>query len=201
MSRKPNLESLRDNTLAVFDVETTGRRPWFHEVCQLAIVAVDCNLEPTTHYYSNVKPRYPSRIQAEAISTHGLWFEQLEMAPLPEIVADDMWEWFRRLNLPPGKKLIPLCHNGQFDIPHLTSFLGEEMFDEMFGHPARDSMSLVAALQDKAAFNGDDIELKHANLGYLCERLGIELTEAHDALEDALATLKVYRALLARGRW
>jgi len=196
-----SLITLNDNVLGAMDVETTGRDPNRHEVCQLAIVLADCNLNPVGNFYTNICPQYPDRIHPEAVATHGITWESLQGAPDKYQVADSLWDWFQELNLTPGKRITPLCHNSQFDIPFVQAMLGQELFYEIFGYPTRDTQAAVVAINDKAAFNNIKCPFPYARLGEVCKVLGIELDGAHDALADAVATLKVYRALLAQGQW
>jgi DNA polymerase III epsilon subunit-like protein len=196
-----SLVTLNDNTLAAMDVETTGREPGRHEVCQLAIVTLDCHLNPVTQFYSNIRPEYPQHIHPDATATHGLTLDVLNQAPDRYEVSDMLWDWFQSLQLMPGKRLIPLCHNCQFDIPFVQHMLGLDMFYEVFGYPTRDTQALVTAMMDKAAYQGIKIPFNRAGLGTCCEALGVKLDDAHDALADALATARVYKALLERPSW
>lgn len=189
---------MNDNVLAAMDVETTGRDPHYNEVCQIAIVLLDCHMKPVGQFYSNVRPEYPERMHSEAVATHGLTVEALDTAPDRHTVIDSLWEWFQNLNLAPGKRLIPLCHNCQFDVPFVQAMLGQEQFYEIFGYPTRDTQATVSFLMDQAAYNGLKIPFPRAGLGPCCEALGIDLDDAHDALADALATARLYRALLDR---
>lgn len=196
------LVSLNENVLAALDVETTGRIPWFHEVIQIAVVPLDANLEPAgMPFYTNIRPTYPERMSHEAISAHGITLKMLDDAPDVHTVCDHLWDWFQDMNLVPKKRLIPLAHNCQFDIPFIQHMLGYDQFEEIFGYPTRDTQALVTALQDKAAFKGQHIPFERAGLGKVCEILGVPLDDAHDALADAIATARCYKALLNLGAW
>ena len=196
-----NLITLNDNVLAAIDVETTGRDPAYNEVCQVAVVVLDCHLNPVNQFYTNIRPLHPHRMHPEATAAHGLSLEVLNQAPGPYEVADMMWEWSRSLELAPGKRIIPLVHNASFDIPFLQQWLGYELFYDIFGYPVRDTQALVSALMDKAAFNCVKIPFNRANLGTCCETLGVTLDGAHDSLADALATARVYRTLMTQVNW
>lgn len=198
-----SLVTMNDNVLAALDVETTGREPWTHEVIQVAVVPLDCHIKPVgLPFYMNINPEYPERMSREAIAAHGITLEDLKNDPDPQTVANHLWDWFQDLKLPPKKRLIPLCHNSQFDIPFMQRWLGYELFNDIFGYPTRDTAALATAMIDKAAFKGVTVPFSgYVGLGHLCESLGIELTGAHDALADAVATAEVYRTLLHRGNW
>lgn len=197
----PSLVTLNDNLLAALDVETTGRDPCHNEVIQIGIVIADCHLNPVGQFYTNIRPQYPDRMHPEALATHGITVESLTSEIDKFAFADQLWDWFQSLGLAPGKRLIPLCHNSQFDIPFVQSLLGQEGFYEIFGYPTRDTQAAVVAMMDKAAFNNVKSPFPYARLSEVCKVLGVQLDDAHDALADALATLRVYRALLERGTW
>jgi DNA polymerase III epsilon subunit-like protein len=76
--------------------------------------------------------------------------------------------------------------------------LGHEMFNEIFGYPTRDTQSVAAGMNDAAAFKGLKLPFDRVGLGWLTEHFGIDLDDAHDALADALATARLYKALLNR---
>lgn len=197
----PNLITLNDNVLAAMDVETTGREPGVNEVCQLAVVTLDCHLEPIQHFYTNIRPSKPQNIHADAVATHGLTLEVLMEAPDKYKVTEMFWEWFQKLNLVPGKRLVPLVHNAQFDIPFVQDLFGLEFFYDVFGYPTRDTQAVICGMMDKAAYNGTKCPFNRASLGNACEALGVQLDDAHDALADALATARVYQRLLSLPSW
>jgi DNA polymerase-3 subunit epsilon len=196
----PSLITLNDNLLAAMDVETTGRDPCRNEVIQIAIVLADCNLEPVDSFYTNIRPEYPDRMHPEAVATHGITCEELLSAPEKYQVADDLWDFFQKQSLAPGKRFIPLCHNSQFDIPFVQQMLGYEMWAEIFGYPTRDTQATVVSRMDSAAFNNVKSPFPYARLSECCKVYGIKLDDAHDALADTLATLRLYKALLGDTR-
>lgn len=197
-----SLVTMNGNVLAALDVETTGREPWTHEVCQIGVVPLDCHVQPTGKpFYSNINPEHPELMSPEAIDAHGLTVEALSVAPGPHAVAESMWDWFQGLNLPPGKRLIPLCHNSQFDIPFIQRWLGYELYADIFGFPTRDTQSVITGIIDRAAFKGHkEVPFNgRAGLKNACSWFGIDLTNAHDALADSIATASLYRHLLSSG--
>ena len=57
---------------------------------------------------------------------------------------------------------------------------------------------MVAAhfLNDVAAFNSEEFPFPKQSLKYLCSQLGIENKFAHDAMQDCLATAKVWKRMV-----
>jgi len=196
----PGLVHLNGNLLAAIDFETTGRRPGYHEIIQIAILPLDSDIRPLTTvrpFYMNVRPQYPERQERDARRVHHLDMENLLIhAPEADRVADLLLEWFQRLDLPQNKVLVPLVQNWAFESAFLKAWLGPDMLDQVFHSHARDPMLYAVALNDKAAFMGEELPFNKVGLGSLCNKLGVANTNPHDALSDCVATAEVYRAML-----
>lgn len=193
------LLNLNHNPMAAVDVETTGLLCGYHEVIQVAIVPLDNELHPSEimrPFYLNIKPNYPER-QRGALGVHGIKMDELlETSVSQEKAADLLDEWFVGLDLPFGKKLSPLAHNWGFERGFLTHWLGLSTFDAIFHPYARDTMALATIVNDAAAWFGKECPFKRLSLKALCDRYGIEIINAHDALSDALATGQLYREMM-----
>jgi DNA polymerase III epsilon subunit-like protein len=199
----PGLVALNGNLLAAVDFETTGRRPGYHEIVQIAVVPLDSEIRPLAGvrpFYTNIKPQHPDRIEKSAFQVNGLDLENLMLyAPESERVADLLVEYIDRLRLPFGKVLVPLVQNWAFESSFFKAWIGPDMVDKLFHSHARDPMLLAVAMNDRAAFMGEELPFNRVGLGSLCNKLGVTNANAHDALADCLATADVYRALLTFG--
>lgn len=196
----PGLVTLNGNLLCSIDYETTGLRDGYHEVIQVALVPVDSHLNPLKDvrpFYTNVKPEFPERQEIEVADVHALQMEDLILqAPEQETVKDMLYSWFKNLDLPLGKKMIPLAHNWSFEARFSYEWLGVDMMSEIFHPHARDAMQLALAINDRAALRGMELPFARVGLGSLCNRLKIHNPYAHDALYDAFAEIEVYKRLL-----
>ena len=196
----PGLIHLNGNLLAAIDFETTGRRPGYHEVIQIAIVPLDSEIRPLAGvrpFYTNIRPRHLERQEKDARRVHHLNMEDLLLhAPESDRVADLLVEWFQRLELPQGRVIVPLVQNWAFESAYLKAWLGPDMVDSMFHSHARDPMLLAVMMNDLATFRGEELPFNRVGLGSLCNRLGVVNTNPHDALADCLATAEVYRAMM-----
>ncbi len=194
------LVHLNGNLMAAIDYETTGRRPGYHEIIQIAIVPLNADLRPNkdiTPFYTTVKPLHPERQEKQSGWVHGLDINDLVLhAPEPDRVQDLMMEWFAKLGLPFRKVVVPLAHNAPFESSFTKAFLGVERTDEIFHSHYRDSMIYAIGLNDKAAFAGEPIPFSSVGLKSMCKKLGIVNTRPHDAYADAVAEAEVYRSLL-----
>jgi|WetSurMetagenome_2_1015567.scaffolds.fasta_scaffold01440_9 DNA polymerase III epsilon subunit-like protein len=192
--------SLNFNLMAAVDVETTGRMPGYHEIIQVAVQPLNSDLEPVegVHpFYMQVAPNYPERAEKQATQVHGIDIYQLKDNALSQEKAADMFdEWFQNLELPYRKSLIPLAHNWAFEAGFLKAWLGYEAFNQFFHPHPRDSMLLGIALNDRAYFQAEKAIFSSVGLKSMCQQLKIPHPNAHDALADALAEAKLYKALL-----
>jgi DNA polymerase III epsilon subunit-like protein len=194
------LANLNGNMLAALDVETTGRLAGYHEIVQIAIVPVGLDLLPlegVRHFNHLIRPEHKERAEKEAMRVNGLDLDELEAtAPSSFEVADWLDEWFRDLKLPFQRSLVPLAHNWAHEKGFITDWLGLDGVSKYFFSHPRDTMVTASFLNDYCAMHGDRVPFSHINLVHMCKVLGIEYTDAHDALADSLATAEVYRRLI-----
>lgn len=182
----------------VLDVETTGLVVGYHEVVQIAILPLDPNLDPmdVSPFCLKMKPAYPERASARAMQVNALSLKDLENCPTHSQGADIFFEWAAGLNLPLGKKMLPICHNAIFDVPMTQLWLGHEAYGANFGKGARCTMGMAMAENDSAAWKARPIPFSSTGLKALCKKFAIKLEGHHDALIDVLATAKLYKELL-----
>ncbi|MCD6302792.1 MAG: WYL domain-containing protein [Anaerolineae bacterium] len=167
---------LRDHTLAVVDVETTGLNPaGGHRVCEIAIVRYEPE-KPAVTLQQLVDPQRP--MDAGALAVHGITPEMLSGAPRFSEIALRVVEM--------TQDAVVVGHNVWFD----TRFLVAEL--DRLGLPFEpitclDTLSLARAL----------LELPRYTLLSVSSALGIRLRgRAHRAMADALLTWGVLNKLL-----
>ncbi|NDK10068.1 DEAD/DEAH box helicase [Candidatus Gracilibacteria bacterium] len=159
----------------VLDLETTGLLAKEDEIIEIACVKIDrktfLEVDRFSSFVKSKKeiPEFISQIT-------NIFSEDISNAPEFKDIIDDVQNFIE------GYPIIG--HNIQFDIGFLESH-GVNVSK----NPSIDTFFLANFLCS---------DEKSLNLGYLCEVLGIELQNAHRALDDTLATAELFRKLIAK---
>lgn len=208
--------NLNDNLMCAIDVETTGINPVKHDIIEIAIVPLQNNLDPWTKimpFHLKLKPESPDNIDWEAIKVARTYDESLDQTDInlsktrileclrvgveATRAADLLVEWFEDIGLKSKKRLVPLAHNWLFDSSFIKAWIGEANYDYIFDVRFRDTMVIAAFLNDFAEWSlRFQIPFHKLKLSLLANKLGIEQYNAHNALDDAVTTAKVYKQIL-----
>jgi DNA polymerase III epsilon subunit-like protein len=192
---------LNGNLLCAVDVETTGLDPAKHDVIQIAVLPLDSEIRPlktVMPFYMNMQPKRPENIDYQAMQVSKLdTLKIINMSIDPWKATDLFEEWFEKLNLPVGKKLMPLAHNWVFDRQFIMEWLGgPKSFEYFFHHHYRDSMTAALYLNDRAEQHVEKIPIPKVSLNYCGTVFRVPNAKAHDALQDCIQTAEVYRRML-----
>jgi DNA polymerase-3 subunit epsilon len=161
---------------AVFDCETTGTTPGEDEIVSLALVRLDADGVETARFATLVRPSRP--IPAVATAVHGIGDTDVIDAPrFAEITP-------RLLGL--LEEAVFVAHNARFDLA---------MRQDAFARAGVDCRPAGVACTLDAFRLLEPLAHDH-RLESICERRGIVLEDAHEALADVLATAALLRVLL-----
>jgi DNA polymerase III epsilon subunit family exonuclease len=164
---------------AVFDCETTGTSTAADEIVSLAVVRLRPDGTEEARYTTLVRPSGP--IPAEATEVNGIGDADVADAPRFFEVARTL------LRLLDGA--VFAAHNVEFDLPMLQHAFARA---GIAYRPAAVACTLETyRLLEPLADNH--------RLQSLCDRHGIDLTGAHEAMADVLATAALLRLVLAEG--
>ena len=164
---------------AVFDCETTGTTPGRDEIVSLAVVRLNAKGVETARFARLVRPTCP--IPAEATAVHGIGDADVALAPLFGQIARELVAFL--------DGAIFVAHNAPFDLGMLQHAFALAGIDYC---PVGVACTLDAfRLLEPLA---DDHRLES-----ICERHGILLEDAHEALSDVLAAAALLRVLLDAG--
>lgn len=169
----------------VVDVETTGLSTSDDLILQLGAVVTDSQGTIRRRFATYVKPgsgEFPWQgNQPPAHHVHGITNEAL----LAGVTAKRALRRFRRL----ARRRIVVAHNAKFDYGFITSESQRHGVPLDLGQPVC-TLEMSRKLDPKR-------ESSH-KLASLCEKYGIPLDNAHDALADATATAQLLAILLAQ---
>lgn len=167
-------EYLLNNTFVVFDLETTGLN--FHNCKIIEIGAVKIVKGQIVEQFSTfVNPE--CHIPQEASSKNHITDDMVSGAPTFEQVFPDFYKFID------GSTLV--AHNINFDFPFISYYA--KPLGYILNNPTQDTMLIAQKHLG---------QLKHFNLGKVCEFLGVSLVGAHRAVNDTVATAKVFIKLM-----
>lgn len=187
---------LNRNIYAAVAVETTGPLVGFHDVHKICIIPLDS-------FYAPAKV-IPFLVEFKPIREETPWlsYEKLVKAKaggVPPSMAPDILElWFKKLQLPNGKKLCPISQDWGFTIPFFRELFGPTLCDEVFFEVPRDLKSVAAYLNDCADLNSESIPFARYGIQSICGKLNVIIDEPIDVLNACKATAAAYKAILKR---
>lgn len=204
------------NRIVFFDVETSGLDPKYHEIIQIAAVAVDAdNFDEIATFASKVK--FDASLASEdalAVNSYdpGVW----QREAVPTLQARGEFDNFlrehatvRMVSKRTGRpyKVAQLAgHNAAtFDMPFLRAWFDRrpsEFLPAAFLVLDTLQLAMWAAQCPLAPIIPAGAEFRRSvptnfKLGTLCEYLGVDLgDDAHDAVNDVRATVAIAREYL-----
>jgi DNA polymerase III alpha subunit (gram-positive type) len=184
--------------LIVLDLETGGYHATEHPITQLALNVVDPLHFESLHKYSNfVKPYNNLVITPEALQASRVSMQQINKGITVQVLVKDLLAAFKIAHKSgkPQTKPIIVGHNiAEFDMPfleYLFSYLNKNLYD----YVSRVTFDTIPFSKLLMAGNVKSDENAKFNLAACCERFGIELKGAHDALADVEATTQLFKFL------
>ncbi len=167
------LPDILKGKIVVFDLETTGLNAPQDSIIEIGAVSmVDGVIEET--FSTLIDPC--RHIPESASAVNHIYDDDLIGAPLFSEVVPDFYLFCNGATL---------CgHNVNFDIGFLTYHAKKELYN--FDNPLIDTLQMAQRLLRRTS---------HNNLGDLCKEFDIELSNAHRALYDTIATAKLLKKL------
>jgi len=178
------------------DTETTGTNPEYNDIWQLAfIIEIDGSIEYEES--SLIRPYNFEAIQQSALAACNTTVEELEKIDMPITKTVDrlksIWgAYVDKYNR--DDKFVIAGYNVRFDYNFLYEMFKKAGDQYGLGSwaywPVRDVATYVADVAILNGFNFDNFQLKT-----VCNKFGIDF-DAHDAMQDIIATKKLYEMLL-----
>lgn len=167
-------EYLKNNTFVVFDLETTGLNYQTCKIIEIGAVKV-VNGRITELFSTFVNPEM--HIPEDATATNNITDEMVKDAPVFKQVFPDFFKFID------GSTLV--AHNISFDLPFISYHA--KPLGYVIDNPTQDTMILAQKYLG---------QLKHFKLSTVCDFLGVSLIGAHRAVNDTIATAKVFVKLI-----
>jgi DNA polymerase III epsilon subunit family exonuclease len=162
-------DNLKNKTYVVFDLETTGIDPNKDKIVEIgAVKLIDGKIKES--FTCLVNPECP--IPAGATQVNGITDAMVENELCFSDVVGDFYKF--------TQDAVLVAHNAPFDIGFITRQGIKEKYD--FDNSYIDTLSMA---RQKLSFSKYSLE-------FLCKNLNIPLEGAHRALNDTVATAKLF---------
>lgn len=196
---------LHGSQLVVIDIEFTNLDPVLGEIFQLAMIALDYEYQPLKDFPKLcmfMKVNCLENVDWTGIaqaSYNKEKFMRIQQAGVdPEHAVDLLLKWVAQLELSPFRRLCPLAANWTNDRPYIQSWLGNQLFENLFHPHYRDLIPAMQFVNDSLYWQGKDPEVRNCGLNTLANFFQVENPAHHDALNDCIVTAEVYRKMLQR---
>lgn len=174
------------------DTETGGYSITKNGICEIALVAVDHDLNYIDTFHCLIKPYRRAddtdelvSYKDDAMAVNGLTVEKLiDFGIDVEVAAEQLYNFIIKHGI-----IEIIGHNSKvFDIPRIKYLLQRFMSIDLTPLINEDDTMLIAKQK---------LSLPSYKLESLCAHFGIVITDQHTANGDALATLELYKKLIA----
>jgi DNA polymerase III epsilon subunit family exonuclease len=169
---------LEKATFAVLDIETTGGKPPYERVTEVAVMRIDGRGQELSRYSTLVNPK--KKIPPYVIRHTGISDEMVKSAPTIDKVLPEI------LNVLEGNILV--VHDSFADMQFLD-YDSDRMFDGLISLPLLNTQHLAERYCP---------EIGGLGLSRVADYLGIEIGERHRALADAELTGRVLTNFLGK---
>ena len=168
------------------DCETTGTNAFKNDVIQIAgYIFIDGKKKEEFNF--KCQPFLYENIDEKALEITGLTVREIKYFEKPEVVYEKVLKIFDKYIDKYNKKdKFILCgYNVDFDKDFLNSFFKKNGNNYFFSYvgSVKDPFKVLIYLKSIGHYQGGSLKLSE-----ICKYLGIEILNAHDAMEDIRAT-------------
>lgn len=174
----PKLEVPLQRDICFFDLETTGLNVVKDRIVQIAVVKYFKSGKDPITFNSLINPGVP--ISEESSAIHGITASMVANKPSFQDIGDTLWKLFDQAD-------IGGYNSARFDIPLLMeefARIGKEL-----------DMSHRSNIDVQRIFYKMEPRTLKAALKFYCQK---EIVNAHNALEDVVATIDVFNGQLTK---
>ena len=178
MSEIDNLKLKLDRDLVFFDIESTGLNVLKDRIVQIALIKLYANDSPQQELEFLINPGIP--ISAEAMEVHGITPDMIRDKPHFKEVAQSIFDFI-------GDADLAGYNSDRFDIPMLCEELARCELDL--------DIDIRKVIDVQKIFYKMEPRTLKAALRLYCNE---DLEDAHDALADVRATIKVLKGQITK---
>ena len=176
----------QDEYPIVVDVETAGPNPSNYALLSIGACAL---ADPQDNFYVELKPDSMS-YDGQALRISGLSLQKLSEKGLPPLEAMQRFANWVAAVLPSGADPLFTAFNAPFDWMFINDYFHRYLGRNPFGHKALDI---------KAYYMGQHgVTWAETSLSKICQHYNSKLILSHNALQDAIDSAALFRAILAR---
>ena len=200
------------NPFIIFDFETGGLDSKKHAATEIAMLCIDgSTLEEVGRYESYFLP-YLKEYDKAALDYTGITMEKLKReGKLLKDVVKEIVAWVKEMRAKLDctsytKKPVLVGHNVVFDLSFLQSIFKDAKLDpttlfdgkkDYYNNYQYNTVDTIA--ESKKAWGDDDV-MNSFNLTACVNKAGLEIVEAHKAMNDVVATKELLLVLINRMR-
>lgn len=198
-------------TLICYDYETSSVNPETTQALSLGAVAINprtLEIKPNSDFYSLIRPEKPEEVEAGALAVNKLSMDDLMKAPSIDVVWTDYVKYVEQFNWKKTSWTAPIQTG--YNLRAFDAIITRRLC-ERFGQFKDGKQTLFSnfasfdLLDDIWRWFDDSNEIKNRKLDTVREYLGIDASQAHNALIDCKQTaeilcrfLKLYRTLFKK---
>lgn len=197
------MQHLNQNLLCAIGLETTGPDPNRHELAEVCVLPMNHML--VTHpdlllFNMKMKIEMPEEIDLAHTRLTKTEVAELTQSGNPrDTVAEYFLKWFKEMEMPFRKKIIPLCFNFAYGRAVLMNWLGHEIYHEIFREDYRDPLIAAHFINDRHDVRAEHVPFSKQDMRWIAKQLNIEVVElGGSACADAYTTCEMYRKLLTQ---
>lgn len=187
---------MKTSKYIVLDVETGGLKPTDNPIVELACLSLhNDTFEEISRMETYVRQYEGLKIEPKALEANGIKLADIAKGVTHQELFAKLMDEIRQAN-PTGKKAtrpILIGHNVNFDAGFLKVLfkLNKTEFYDHFNEVYLDTLLMAKLLWDGTPLTDGN----SYNLSSCCERMGINLINAHRAMNDVVATKDLFVAI------
>ncbi len=182
------------NNYIVFDCETGGLDPKVNPITEIALLAFSGeDFKEISKYETFIAPYGAMQYEPKALEITKISMDMIQGGKPFKTVVKELMSFFKDVKRKGRNKPLLIAHNAKFDkgmVEALFQEAGKDLYD--FVEPVYLDTMWLSRLKDP--------EKKKHNLGTVCEREGVELVNAHRAMDDVEATKQVFSSIIGKMR-